>query len=1285
MNGALPILERRAEIESAIRGHRVVVVCGETGSGKTTQLPQICLQMGLATRGMIGHTQPRRLAARAVAARIAEERGERIGGVVGAKVRFQDQTSGATRIKLMTDGVLLAELSSDPELSAYSVIILDEAHERSLNVDFLLGYLKRLLTRRPDLKVIVTSATIDQDRLSAFFGGPAVAPVVEVSGRMYPVEIRYRPAAGDDDDFDRTGVTLVADAVEDLASGPPGDVLVFLPGEREIRLAADAVRRRGVDAHVLPLFSRLTNEEQDRIFHPGASRRVILSTNVAETSLTVPGIRYVIDAGLARISRYDPAKKIQRLPVEPVSRASAHQRSGRCGRIAAGVCVRLYSEESHKARPAFTDPEIRRTSLAGVILRMKAIGLDAIEDFPFLDPPEPAAIRDGYETLFELGAISKPSREGPLTETGRAMSRVPADPRIARMLLGAEREGAIAEVLILAGALSVQDPRMRPAARQDEADRAQSVFRHGASDFITLLRLWDQYRHASETLSHGELAAWCRDHFLSGVRMREWDEMTRQLAGIVGDLGLKKRPSPASEDAIHRAILTGLISNVACREGESGSFEYRGVRANAVHLFPGSVLFRKSPKWIMAAEVVQTTKLYARTVAKIDPEWIEELAGHMFRRQQSDRHFDQDTGEPSAWERVTMSGIVVVPRRRVAMVASDPAGARGVFIREGLVNMKWGTPLDFMTHNKNVVASARSVEAKLRRRNLLLAEEEMAKWFEERLPERVRGPESFEAWRTSGADQEVNSLRLSLADVLRPEAAPGADRLLYPDSITLGGDECALRYALAPGREDDGVTVDVPLLTLASLTPAHASWLVPGMVPELVQGLIRSLPKGARAAIEARGPLEVLGSACAEVMRFAEGHIADALSEAVGVLHGIDIAPAAWSLKSLPTHLRLRVRVLDSAGRELGADRDVAALHARLAPRIAKARSAGARAAFERRGLRAWTFGELPERVSTERDGTIVDAYPAVVDEGGSVAITLLESPRTAAALTALGLRRLFAIACEDEVVHSLASLPGWKDMTRQYGAVGDPDHLGRDLSCVIAERVFLTGQPPVRTGAAFEERSREMWGRLGQATREAGEMFARVLEARDRVARRLSGGTPRLWAESVADMREHAAFLMARGFVRVLPWERLKAYPTYAEALRDRLLSLREDGSGVEKDALRGLVPRWKRFTAWVAAAMAEDRVARVESEGGAPRPRPGKGPLPQARRAAPVVNLDAGEWAMRPGAMPPEVERYRWALEDWRATLFSPKPARATPTSGAELDAMWSKVTAAGDGPRR
>lgn len=1282
----LPVLERRSEIEDLIRRHQVVILCGQTGSGKSTQLPQICLDLlrsqalGPGARGIIGHTQPRRLAARAVASRIAEEQHSALGTLVGFKVRFEDRTSRETRIKVMTDGTLLAELAGDPDLRAYSVLIIDEAHERSLNIDFLLGYLRRLLPRRPDLKVIITSATIDPRRFSDFLGGPLVAPVIEISGRSFPVEIRYaRAPSADDDDFDRLEPEAVADAVDELTSPrfPPGDILVFLPGEREIRMAADAISRRRTDADVLPLFSRLTNQEQDRIFHPSPTgrRRVILATNVAETSLTVPGIRSVVDAGLARINRYDASRKIQTLPVEPVSRASADQRAGRCGRVAAGVCIRLYSEESYRARAAFTPPEIRRTSLAGAILQMASLGLGPIADFPFLDPPDAEAIKDGHETLFELGAIDAPDATGTITPTGRRMARTPLDPRIARMVLGAEREGALAEILVLASALSIQDPRERPMARQEQADSAQAVFRHPTSDFLSLLNLWAQARHAGETLSRGELFGWCREHFVSATRLREWIELHHQLRRVAEELSLTINTTPASPDAIHRSLLTGLITHAACREGEAGSFDYRGVRGNTLQIFPGSVLFKKAPKWIMAAEVVHTSRVFARTVAAIDQRWLEDLASHMVKRQVTDHHLDSETGTPSAWERVTMSGIVIVPRRRIELASVDPEAARNIFIADALVDQRWTTDSPALCHNAIVFAHARAVEGKIRRTDALRSREDLVAWFDARLPKTITGPESLARWL---ADQPNHTLELALSDVVTPSAFSATDTAIFPDVLDIEGipEPAPLTYALAPGRDEDGVTLTLTLAGLARLNPDRPAWLVPGLLPELVLALVKQLPKAQRSALDSHpSPTSLAGTArdIAELVDFASGPLSASLSNAVQILYALKVDPGLWPIRSLPPHLRLRLRVVDEHGKTLGEDRDLAPLLEGFAGRISKLQTQRRRSKFEQTGLTGWTFDELPESLIPEPGGPTM--YPGLLDAGRSVTLTLFATPADAALHTPRGLRRLFALACAEELGYTFDALPIVQESVKAYKPLGSAEELQDAMICLTVERVFLAAQAPIRSGQQFEERLASGRGRLAQIARDTAQTIHTILEPRARVAHRLSGGTPRLWAASIADIREHAAYLMPRGFLLLVPWEHLRRYPAYAESMRQRLFALREEGSKAETDALRVFGPHWKKFTAWVAAQQSAER-ARLEAHPATTqKPDARKAPLPQTRRSGQTVNLDAGEWAMLPGNLPGPVERYRWALEELRLGLFTPELGNAGITAGA-MAKLWESV---------
>ncbi len=1361
----LPILARRREIEDALRSHPVIVVCGETGSGKTTQLPRIALESmgawvgssaragerGTATGGLIGHTQPRRLAARSVAARIAQEMGQRLGEAdVGVKVRFNDQTSARTRIKVMTDGILLAELATDPELRAYGAIIIDEAHERSLNIDFLLGYLRELVPRRLDLRVIVTSATIEPKRLSDYFaaGIGDKVPIIEVSGRTFPIQVRYRGEASNDDAAAGVGeldYDAIADAAEELISprtGAPGDILVFLPGEREIRLARDAIARRRLDVTTLPLFSRLTDQEQDVIFDPSAAsgrRRIILATNIAETSLTVPGIRHVIDTGVARLSRYDAAKKVQRLPVEAVSRASADQRSGRCGRLGPGVCIRLYSETSYRSRPAFTEPEIRRTSLASVILHMKSLGtrLRPIERFEFLDAPDAGAIQDGYETLFELGAIEAGTGTGmgasaaakidwsraEVTPIGCRLARLPVDPRIGRMLVAAQSEGTLEETLVLAGVLSIQDPRERPMGKQEDADRAHAVFRHPDSDFLVLLNIWDQYAHEAAS-GRGGLGAWCRDRFVSPARMREWTETVRQLRSMTRDLqhlpgadddaeietdededvisgpdsiGKLKSPSQRREDAIHRTLLTGLISNVACREGASGSFEYRGVRGNVVHLFPGSVLFKRGPKWIMAAEVVQTTRLFARTAGRIEPEWIEELAGHMFRVVRTDPHLDVATGHVCAWERVTMSTIVVVPRREVRIGAIQPDVAREVFVRDALGKARWELDSAFMHHNREVLRGVERVEAKLRRHGALVGDDVIAAWFEARVPAGINTPEAFEAWRARAEREPPGLLMISLADVVNDAFRAALDPIAYPDTITVdaGGEavECAVDYSLSPGKDADGITFTLPLMAIPDVSEDTLAWLVPGWLPALVQAMLKTLAKPVRAAVEHVAPLSEVAEACAVAMAFRRGSIEHSLSEAVQVLFEVEVPPTGFQRRALPTYLHPRVRVVDAQGVSMGVDRDLSALQQRFAARAQKERASREPGLVEQHGLTDWTFGAL-QGATPEAGGETAElhaaGFPALIDAGESVSLVRLASFDEAAARTILGVRRLFALRCREEVSFSIEAMPRWHEMCSQYGQLGTSSELRDALTVLVAGRAYLDGQSLPRTKDEFEDRAAAGSARLHMLAREVSEVLGTMLEHRHKVAHRLSGGTSRLWAESVADMREQAAYLMPRRFLFLVSWERLRRYPVYAQSMRERLFSLRDEGIKVSTELLRIFHPHWKRFTGYVAARMSQERAAQLERESQASESAPGTGasasraktPLPQSRRAAPTVNVDAGEWAMQPGRLGGAIDAYRWALEELRVGLFTPgltgSNAVVPPTS-KQVEAMWEMAIAA------
>ncbi len=1315
----LPVIARREEIAKAIAAHQAVVICGETGSGKTTQLPQICLALGLGAAGMIGHTQPRRIAARTVAQRIADELGSPLGrqGAVGFKVRFGDETSPDTYIKLMTDGILLAETQGDRDLEQYDAIIIDEAHERSLNIDFLMGYLRQMMPRRPDLKIIITSATIDPQKLSNHFGGPGKCPIVEVSGRTYPVEVRYRAVEeAEPDDFETDEERAILDAVDELARKdlPKGDVLIFLPGEREIRQTAEALRKHHPPGtEILPLYARLSPAEQLRVFQPHGGRRIVLATNVAETSLTVPGIRYVVDTGLARISRYSHRNKVQRLPVEPVSQASANQRAGRCGRVAAGVCIRLYSEEDFKKREAFTEPEILRTNLASVILQMKSLRLGPVEEFPFVDPPDARMIRDGYETLEELGAMDE---HGELTKLGRDLAKLPLDPRIGRLLLAGAAENCLSEVLVIASALEVQDPRDRPLDKQSAADEAQARFKHEQSDFLTYVNIWEAHHDEADRLSHGKLRDWCRRSFLNFTRMREWVETHGQIRRIITEMGLQLNSQPGDYDRVHRALLAGLLSNVCSKNEAGGGFDYHGARGSKVSIFPGSTLFKKGPKWFVAAEIVQTTRLYARTIAKVNPEWIEDLGAHVLKRSYTDPHWSAETGQVSAWERATLFGLVLVARRRVHYGPIDPVASREIFIHRALVEGDWPegrNEAPFEGHNRGVIEQIQKLEAKLRRSDILADKAALFAFYDRRVPAEIHSSGVFDRWRAEQEKVNPRLLRMSLDDVLAGDAKLGSGGVAgaYPD--VLPGTELKLEYVFEPGSDRDGVTLVTPLASLPQLDEARCEWLTPGLLREKVHGLLKTLPKHLRVQLDGEpgpggsgagssgggkgggGPTKTglagLADDVGGVLAFGRGTLAAAMTEALEVLRGVSVPVTAWQPAALPSYLRLNVRVLDERGKLLGEGRDLAELKQRYGGRARKALAGLARAQFGREGLTTWDFDELPERFETERAGQSVVAFPALADRGESVALTLMETPEAAAAATHAGVRRLLALACREELSHRLRSLSNIDALYKWFAPLGEPGELKGSAIDLIVEKAFLAGQGAIRTREQFEERQTACWGRLGQVTIEVGGLLSRVLEARHKIAARLGSGVPRTWAVSVADIREHAAYLMPKGFLRLTPLDRLREYPRYVEAMRMRLEKLREGGSTRETKALADLMPHWKRYTGWVAQAAGEAK-AREEAAGGpenqpesaaaggpaqvGPGGKPrGNQPLPQARRAAPVVPTEAAAWAAKAGSLPAEVETYRWMLEEFRVSLFAQELGTAQSISAKRLEEQWAR----------
>jgi ATP-dependent helicase HrpA len=1100
----------------------VVIVCGETGSGKTTQLPKLLHER--YPRGRIGHTQPRRIAARSVAARIAEELGTKLGEVVGYKVRFYEELGDRAAIKLMTDGILLAETQGDRELRQYSSLIIDEAHERSLNIDFLLGYLKTLNARRSDLKVVITSATIDAERFSRHFDG---APVIEVSGRLYPVEVRYRPVGGDAEDTTRDEEEqALADAVAELCREGPGDILVFLPGEREIRDAADTLRRKGPKGlELLPLYSRLSAAEQDRVFKPGKERRVVLATNVAETSLTVPRIRYVVDTGDARVKRYSYRHKVEMLRVEPISQAAAQQRAGRCGRVADGVCIRLYSEEDFSRRAPFTDPELLRSSLAAVILRAKSLGLGDVATFPFLDPPNPRAISDGYDLLAELGAVDE---EKNLTSVGQELARLPLDPRVARMLVAAREEKCLAQVRVVAAALSVQDPRERPLERAAAADERQARFADEQSDFLALLKLW-------KLQDEPGLRRLCREHFLSYPRMREWRDVHEQLKKALEAPETSVRPEkPDGYRAIHRALLAGLLGNVGLRD-EEGS--YTGARGIKFRVHPGSGT-RKPGKWIVAAELVETTRLYARSVAGVEPRWLEELAGHLLKRTRSDPHWEKDRGEVVALERATLYGLPVYTNRRVPFGPFDPDLARDIFIRSALVEGELNTRAPFLAHNRRLVADIQRLEHKSRRPDILVDDELIHAFYDERLPREIHRAADFERWRRQAEAAQPRLLYLSREDLMRHEAA-GITTDNFPPALELGPNRYALEYHFEPGSPRDGVTMNVPLTLLNQVPAARTEWLVPGLLKEKVRALAKSMPQRLRHKL---GPLDEFAEAfCAEA-RPVDSGLAEALRRHVREQLNLDVPLDALRPDSAPPHLHMNFRLLDADGRQIGMGRDLAALkreHGEQAEPVL-------RPDYEK--YTGWTMGDLPELMELEHGAHTVLGYPALVDEGDAVTLQVFDSPEKARKLHRAGVVRLLAIAFRERL----------RDLERALARDVVVGPLKDDVVAAALERTFLGDAPPM-TAADFARRVAEGRSRFSLIAQEIGRTAAGIVAERAALEKKLNG-LEKAHPAAVQDVRQQLARLLGSGWLARTPWERLQHLPRYLKAASMRLDKLRAD-----------------------------------------------------------------------------------------------------------------------------
>ena len=1239
----LPVSARRSDIAAAIAEHQVVIVCGETGSGKTTQLPKICLELGRGRRKMIGHTQPRRLAATSVAKRIAEELKTDLGDWVGYQIRFNDRTGPKAAIKLMTDGILLAESQRDPLLRRYDTIIIDEAHERSLNIDFLLGFLRQLLPKRRDLKVIITSATIDASRFAEHFaqhGKPA--PVIEVSGRLYPVDILYRPVMQDmaqsdkesstqrsSSDEERDLIDAIVEGVAECCTHGTGDVLVFLPGEREIREAAEALRKNHPPStEVLPLYARLSQGEQERIFRPqGNSRRIVLATNVAETSLTVPGIRYVVDSGLARVKRYSWRNKVEQLRIEPISQASANQRSGRCGRIGPGVCIRLYAEADFKMRAPFTDPEVLRSSLASVILRMKALKLDDIETFPFLDAPSGRAIADGYHLLQELGALDDSNL---LTPTGTTLSRLPVDPRLARMILEAKDQQCLSEILIIASALSVQDPRDRPMQEREASEAAHAKFGDDKSEFISYLKLWRWYaEQVAHKASQRKLIALLRQNFLSPVRLREWHDVHSQLAALVGEQGWRVNTLDATYEQTHMALLAGLLGNLGLKSEEGAG--YQGARDIRFQIHPGSRLVKKAGRWIVAAELVETTRLYARCVAKIDPVWLEKAGAHLIRRAWSDPRWEKKAGQVVANERATLYGLPVYTGRRIHFGKVDPVQAREIFIRDALVTGEIETNLPFLNHNRQLIASIEKLEHQARRPDILVDDALIYAFYDQHIPAQVYQATTLEKW-VKGLDKPAAQALLLTRDALMRHEAAGVTTDVFPKKVQWQGVEMALDYHFEPGSVRDGVTLSVPLFALNTIDPLRCEWLVPGMLKEKVLLLLKSLPQKMRRHCV---PLPEYAAGFAE--RWFERASApdQGLLEAIAadMWEHVKVRPlrSDFKVETLPAHLFMNFKVIDEHGRMLSGGRNLDQLkaeHGRQAQASFQklaARDEHVAQALAHEQLTDWTFGPLPEIMEIKRKGQSFVGYPALIDHKTHCDLDVFDDPAEARQQHRAGLLRLFRIALREQVKFLEKNLNDLTRMSMLYMSLGTQEDLRDQIIDCAIEQACL-GDPWPTNQTSFETRRTEGKTRLGLLAQEIARLAGQILTEWAALQKKLPQA--RAHAGSYADLQKQVGSLMSKWFIRTTPYQQLAHYPRYLKAAQVRIDKLRSDPA----------------------------RDTRLMAE---------MAPL--------LVQYQRAQSALK-GTTDAQLDEFRWLLEELRVALFAQELRTPMPVSVKRLQKAWS-----------
>jgi ATP-dependent helicase HrpA len=1219
----LPVTAKKAEIAALILQHQVTIICGETGSGKTTQLPKICLEIGQGVSGLIGHTQPRRIAARTVADRIAEELGQTTGQAVGYKVRFYDKTHEQSLVKLMTDGILLAESQHDPYLNQYDTLIIDEAHERSLNIDFLLGYLKWLLPKRPDLKLIITSATIDPERFSNHFNQ---APIVNVSGRTFPVDIRYRPIELIEED-DETAADLqqaILDAVDELQRDIQGDILIFLSGEHEIRETTEALRKHHHSSRyeILPLYSKLSVSEQDRVFKPqGNKPRIVLATNVAETSLTVTGIRCVIDSGHARISRYSHRSKIQRLPIERISQASANQRAGRCGRVAEGICIRLYSKEDYSARPEFTEPEILRTNLSAVILQMAALKLGDIEDFPFVEPPDDKMIRDGKNSLFEVDALDK---QGQLTATGRQLAKIPTDPKLARMLLAAAEQSSLTEVAIIVSALSIQDPREKPADKMPQAEAKHAQFKAEDSDFLSLLNIWTKFEEQKKHLSNSKLRKYCQDNFLSYIRMREWFDIHAQIMQVArGELKLKFNENPANYLQIHCALLPGLLSNIGFRHEQ---YEYLGARGLKFFIFPGSGQHKAKPKWIMAAEQVETSKVYARMVAKIEPEWVEACAQHLVKRNYYDPHWEKNAGRSGVYERTLLYGLTLQAKRKVPYENVDAKAARQMFISHALVNHDYHSNAPFYKANEKLLEEVGYIQHKGRRVDLVEDEQWLYAFYDKKLPPEVVNGITLDQWRKGIEKTQPQFLFLTKADLTRHEEGQISD-WDFPDSKKIGDLSIELHYRFEPGHDEDGVTAIIPVHQLNQIRATPFDWLVPGMLEEKVVALIKALPKHSRKHFV---PVPQTAKQCLEIEPDFKGSLFEWLSGRLRKLSGESIPLNEWQPETVPEHLKMNFRVVDEQGKALGYGRNLAKLQAEYASKADDSFAKLAEEEMQYTACVAWAFSDLPETMQFMQKGQNFIGYPAIIDEGESVGVKIMDTQAKAAATHFAGLTRLFQLQCRKEtqfiVKNSNVSAPIQLAYQQLISHPLLVSRSGGDFKQDLLFQIFSSNfveQSSIRTQQQFETVLQKHKPNLLLLAQELGKQITEIMANYQQIQQRLT--QPGITVALQADVNKQVACLVYKGFIRHTPFAQLQAMPRYLKAIAFRLEKQKPDTPDVA-----GLNRLWQHY--WQA----------VQKQ-------------------------------LKAGLPNPERDSFRWQLEELRVSLFAQQLKTAYPVSVQRLEKVW------------